>query len=83
MHKNNGGIEFKNLRAFNYAMLGKQAWKFMTTSGNLITRLFKAKYFPNCDFFESSIGHNSYYVCRSIWSSKFVVGGGYKWSIGS
>lgn len=30
INKKNRGLGFKNLRAFNLAMLGKQAWKFMT-----------------------------------------------------
>ncbi|XP_058760595.1 uncharacterized protein LOC131633933 [Vicia villosa] len=83
MTKKNGGMGFKNLSAFNYAMLGKQVWNLMTKPDSLVTRLYKAKYYPNCDFLESSIGHNPSYVWRSIWSSKFVVGGWYKWSVGS
>jgi hypothetical protein len=62
IHKNYGGMGFKSLKAFNFAMLGKQAWKMFTDPGALITRLFKAKYFPNCDFIDSSIGHNPSYV---------------------
>lgn len=50
INKKNGGLGFKNLRAFNHAMPGKQAWKFMMEPNNIIIRLFKAKYFPNCDF---------------------------------
>ncbi|CAJ2645584.1 unnamed protein product [Trifolium pratense] len=83
MHKNAGGLGFKSIQAFNYAMLGKQAWKLQANPGNLITRLFKAKYFPRSDFLRSSIGHNPSYVWRSIWSAKFIVRGGYKWSIGT
>ncbi|CAJ2636114.1 unnamed protein product [Trifolium pratense] len=83
MHKNAGGLGFKSIQAFNYAMLGKQAWKLQANPGNLITRLFKAKYFPRSDFLSSSIGHNPSYVWRSIWSAKFIVRGGYKWSIGT
>ncbi|GAU35225.1 hypothetical protein TSUD_205010 [Trifolium subterraneum] len=83
MPKNVGGLRFKSISAFNYAMLGKQAWKFMTNPGSLITRLFKARYFPRSDFLQSNIGHNPSYVWRSIWSAKFIVRDGHKWSIGS
>ncbi|XP_058779420.1 uncharacterized protein LOC131653326 [Vicia villosa] len=83
MTKKNEGMGFKNLSAFNYAMLGKQVWNFMTKPDILVTRLYKAKYYPNCDFLDSSIGHNPSYVWRSIWSLKFMVQGGYKWSVGS
>jgi hypothetical protein len=64
--KDYGGMGFKNLQAFNLAMLGKQAWNLVTKPSNLITKLFKARYFPNCDFFEANIGHNPSYVWRSI-----------------
>lgn len=83
IHKKEGGLGFKNLRAFNEGMLGKQAWKFMTEPHNIVTRLFKAKYFNKCDFLDSKIGHNPSYVWRSIWGAKRVVSEGYKWSIGS
>jgi hypothetical protein len=53
MHKNAGGLGFKSITTFNYAMLGKQAWKLLTSPGNLITKLFKAKYFPKGDFLSS------------------------------
>ncbi|MCH98286.1 ribonuclease H protein, partial [Trifolium medium] len=31
----------------------------------------------------ANVGHNPSYVWRSIWSSKSVIQGGYKWSIGT
>jgi len=62
IHKKEGGLGFKNLRAFNEAMLGKQTWKFMTEPHNIATRLFKMKYFNKCDFLDSKIGHNPSYV---------------------
>ncbi|XP_058741946.1 uncharacterized protein LOC131614368 [Vicia villosa] len=74
--KRNKGMGFRNLSAFNYAMLGKQAWNIMTNPDNLVTKLFKARYFPNCDFLDSGIGHNPSYVWRSVWSSKFLIRGG-------
>jgi hypothetical protein len=49
-HENYGGMEFKSLKAFNLAILSKQAWKMFTNRRNLITRLFRAKYFLNCVF---------------------------------
>lgn len=55
----------------------------MENIGNLVSHLFKARYFPKCDFLDSIIGHNPSYVWRSIWNSKFLVQNGYKWSIGS
>ncbi|CAK8542606.1 unnamed protein product [Lathyrus sativus] len=83
MDKKYGGMGFKNLSAFNYAMVGKETWNLMSKPNNRVSRLYKARYFPNSDFLDSVLGHNPSYVWRSIWSSKFVVRGSYKWSIGS
>ncbi|XP_058758252.1 uncharacterized protein LOC131631477 [Vicia villosa] len=83
MPKKVGGMGFKNLSAFNYVVLSKQAWSLMTKPNTLVSCLYKARYFPNCDFLKSEIGHNPSYVWRSIWSAKFMVRGGYKWSIGT
>ncbi|XP_058754336.1 uncharacterized protein LOC131627507 [Vicia villosa] len=83
MPKSEGGMGFKNISAFNLAMLSKQAWRLTTIPDSLVSRLYKARYFPNCDYLNSNIGHNHSHVWRSIWSSKFVIKGGLKWSIGS
>jgi len=46
MHKNHGDMGFKDLSAFNLAMLGKQGWKFQTDPTSLVSRIFMARYFP-------------------------------------
>jgi hypothetical protein len=56
---------------------------FLTKPDALVTKLSKATYFLRSDFLESSIRHNPSYVCRGIWSSKFVVKGGHHLSIGT
>jgi hypothetical protein len=78
-----GGMGFKGLKAFNMAMVGKQAWKLVSSPESLITRLLKAKYFPRSDYFGASLGHNPSYVWRSIWSAKDVIRRGFQWSIGT
>jgi len=81
--KNFGGMGFKNLRAFNFAMIGKQTWKLITNPDSLITRLLKAKYFPYSDYFSVSIEHDPSYVWRSLWNEREVLKRGLKWSIGT
>jgi len=58
IHKSHGGMGFKDLTAFNLAMLGKQAWKFMSEPHSLVSRIFKVRYFPNNSFMSASLGHN-------------------------
>lgn len=83
MHKNHGGLGFKDLCAFNLAMLGKQGWKFLTEPQSLVSRIFKARYFPSKSYLSATIGHNLSYVWRSILCARFIVRGGARWSIGS
>jgi len=83
MHKSHGGMGFKDLSAFNLAMLGKQAWKFLSEPQSFVSGIFKARYFPTTSFLNANIGHNPSYVWRSILRSCFFVCGGARWSIGS
>jgi ribonuclease HI len=83
IHKNHGGLGFKDLSAFNLGMLGKQGWKFLTEPQSLVSRIFKARYFPSKSFLNATIGHNPSYVWRSILRARFIVRGGGRWSIGS
>jgi hypothetical protein len=82
MHKNDGGMGFKSLGTFNLAMLGKQGLKILTNPESLIARIYKARYFPHCNFFESSLGHKPSFVWRSICNAKFVLKAGSRWKIG-
>jgi hypothetical protein len=66
VHKNDGGMGFKDLTFFTIAMLGKHGWKFRTYSSSLLSRLFKARYFPNNDYQGSRLGSNLSYVEKHL-----------------
>ncbi|KAL0433785.1 UNVERIFIED_CONTAM: putative mitochondrial protein [Sesamum latifolium] len=51
-----GGMGFRNLRAFNIALLAKQGWRVMTKPTSLLSRVLRAKYFPHCSFWEAPVG---------------------------
>ena len=76
VHKSHGGMGFKDLYSFNLAMLGKQGWKFQTDPTSLVSRIFKARYFPNTDYLSASLGHNPSLVWRSIFQARPIVKGG-------
>jgi len=62
VHKNHGGMGFKDLAAFNVAMLGKQGWQLQTNADSLVSRIFKAQYYPNSSYLDAKLGHNPSFV---------------------
>ena len=47
---------FRDLKSFNKALLTKQGWRLQTNAQSLFSRVFKAKYFPDSEFIEASLG---------------------------
>jgi len=82
MQKVHGGMGFKDLSMFNLAMFRKQGWKFMTEPNTLVSRIFRARYFPHCIYMIATLGHNPRYVWRSILKARFILRGGSRWCIG-
>ena len=39
-----GGMGFRDLKAFNVALLAKQGWRLQTCTNSLFHRVFQAKY---------------------------------------
>lgn len=83
VHKKFGGMGFKDLTSYNAAMLGKQAWKLQTDIDSLVSRLFKARYFPHSDYLGATIGANPSYIWRSIHSVQNLIRQGARWCIGT
>ena len=81
--KSDGGMGFRNLQAFNLAMLAKQAWRIMTNPNSLIARIYKAKYFPFGDILDAKLGSNPSYAWRSIYNSLEVIRKGVRWRVGN
>nr|XP_027083697.1 uncharacterized protein LOC113705998 [Coffea arabica] len=43
---NAGGLGFKDIEAYNKALLGKQVWRILTKPNLLISKVLRARYFP-------------------------------------
>ncbi|XP_065623699.1 uncharacterized protein LOC136065014 [Quercus suber] len=78
-----GGMGFRNLHAFNLAMLAKQAWRILNNPNSIISRIYKAKYFPSSDLLNSKLGCNPSFAWRSIHGSIEVIKKGTRWRVGN
>ncbi|XP_058784493.1 uncharacterized protein LOC131659300 [Vicia villosa] len=64
------------------AMVEKQGWFLMNNTQALVSRFFKARYFPKTTFLDANLGYNPSFVWRSIWKAREVLTFGCRWSIG-
>ena len=83
MPKSSGGLGFKLLKPFNLALLAKQGWHLQVGKHSLVFKVFKAKYFPDCDFVNASMGNNPSYIWRSLMAAQRVVEQGMRWQVGN
>lgn len=74
---------FRNLSAFNKAMLTKQSWRLLTEPNSFWTRVLKGIYFLNCSLLEASRGMRPLWTWVSILESVSVLNRGVRWKVGN
>ncbi|XP_027098791.1 uncharacterized protein [Coffea arabica] len=82
-NKEKGGLGFKELEAFNMALLGKQVWRILTNPNLLVSKVLKAKYFPRSSIFECKIPKNASWIWRGLMAARKVVEHGVRKRIGN
>jgi hypothetical protein len=80
--KAKGGLGYRDLEAFNMALLAKQGWRLIQHPQSLVAKIIKEKYFPGCSFMDSKLGNRPSYAWRSIWNSKKLLKKGLIWRVG-
>ncbi|CAN1127287.1 Uncharacterized mitochondrial protein AtMg00310 [Linum perenne] len=54
LSKKEGGLGFKDFKAFNQALLAKQSWRILREPDLLLSRLLKGRYFPSQCFLNAT-----------------------------
>ncbi|XP_023895406.1 uncharacterized mitochondrial protein AtMg00310-like [Quercus suber] len=60
--KEEGGLGFRDLKAFNLALLAKQGWRIQQNTNSLAHKVLKAKYFADRTFKEAQLGRGPSYI---------------------
>ncbi|KAK4400574.1 putative mitochondrial protein [Sesamum angolense] len=78
-----GGMGFRDLHAFNLAMLSKQVWRILLFPNSLLSQVLRARYFRDGEVFSAKRGWNPSFTWRSLHAAIDIVRGGFRWGIGS
>ena len=81
--KDEGGLGFRDLKAFTLALLAKQGWRLQTNITLLVHKVFKAQYFPEGDFLSAKLSNHPSYTWRSIMASQPIIQTGHCWQVGN
>lgn len=82
MSKSKGGLGFRDLHGFNLALLAKQCWSLITRPNSLVSKVLKARYYPDCHLLQACRTGGSSYTWSGIWEAKEVIKTGLRWVLG-
>lgn len=82
-NKNSGGLGFRELIAFNKALLAKQVWRLLQNPNSLLAIILKQKYFKYYSVLDAKVSHNPSFLWRSLTTSIALVKEGMCWYDGN
>jgi hypothetical protein len=80
--KREGGLGFRDLHAFNLAMLAKQGRRLIQKPNSLCAQVLRAKYYPNGNAFQATDVNGMSYTWRSVLKGIALLRKGIIWCIG-
>ena len=79
MRPKEGGLGFRDIYAFNLAMLAKQGWRLVQDLGSLCARVLQAKYYAGTTCLQVKPRSRMSYIWRSILQGINLVRNGMIW----
>jgi hypothetical protein len=64
--KGKGGMGFRDMQAFNVALLGKQGWRLMTHPNSLCAQVLKSRYYLNSEFMDATVPRTASRTWRAV-----------------
>ncbi|CAM8945360.1 unnamed protein product [Rhodiola kirilowii] len=80
--KSEGGLGFRKMELMNLALLAKQGWRIMSEPDLMVSKVLKAKYFPDSTLLEASSGSRPSYAWRGIMEAMGIIRHGAEWDAG-
>ncbi|KAF5468835.1 hypothetical protein F2P56_012951 [Juglans regia] len=74
-----GGLRFRDLRCFNFALLSKQGWRILQNPTSLVAQILKQKYFNKGDLLEAKLGIGPSFAWRGIHAGLTLLKKGLIW----
>jgi len=81
LSKREGGMGFRDLRAFNLAMLAKEGWRLLHDNNSLVFQYLKARYFPRTSLFNAKESPNCSFVWKIIVAAFPILKSGCYWRV--
>ena len=72
---------FRDIQAFNLALLTKQAWRLLHNTHSLFFQVYKSV-FSKLFFMNAELGSKPSYVWRSLLAAREIICEGSKWEVG-
>ena len=68
-----GGLGFRDIELFNLALLARQAWGMTRQPDSLSARVLKARYFPDTNLLNATLGNTPSQVWRSLLEGRDIL----------